>query len=399
MTTRTLLAATVVVTATAAVIASCNQGSSDSAGGTMDVMFTANAEDGTISLIDAQTLRVVRTLNIIPDGAEADPTENPVQGTVGQSITEAAGGENLAQDLDISPDGRTLYVSRGHRGDVAAFDLASMEMLWKQPVTGLRADHMTISKDGSTLYVSDLTVDMIQILDAATGAITGSLATGQWPHDSHISADGQRLFNASIGNIISPIEVRDAQRLAGQTPYQITVFDLASGERIRSYDFDAGIRPFVLADNDTIAYAQRSLWSGVFEYDLESGTILRELELPVAEGTGEEDFDFEAPHHGLALTDDESTLCLAGRISDYAAIVDTATMSLQATIATGDAPSWATNSPDGRYCFIANNRSDDVSVISYDSLTEVARIAVGDGPKFFEAATVPAEAACPPGVC
>ena len=37
----------------------------------------------------------------------------------------AARTPNFAQDTDISPDGRTLYVSRGYLGDVAAFDIAS----------------------------------------------------------------------------------------------------------------------------------------------------------------------------------------------------------------------------------------------------------------------------------
>ena len=38
------------------------------------------------------------------------------------------------------------------------------------------------------------------------------------------------------------------------------------------------------------------------------------------------DWDFEAPHHGLDMTSDESTLCAAGRASDYVALVSTRTM-------------------------------------------------------------------------
>ena len=67
----------------------------------------------------------------------------------------------------------------------------------------------------------------------------------------------------------------------------------------------------------------------------------RRLDLPVKPGLTPADFDFEAPHHGLAITDDGRTLCLAGRASDYAALVRAPELTLIATIPVGDAPGWA----------------------------------------------------------
>ncbi|MDX1510489.1 MAG: beta-propeller fold lactonase family protein, partial [Nitriliruptorales bacterium] len=350
----------------------------------IDVVFVANAEDGTVSVIETDTLTVIRTYDVIPDGPEASFEEDPEQALIGQRAAEEAGGVNVAQDLDLSPDGMTLYVSRGHRGDVAAFDLNSGDMLWRTSIAGVRADHMTIAPDGSRLYVSALMSDVVEVLDTGTGAIVDSFPTGQFPHDNHLSPDGRRLYNASIGNVLLPWEVRDLLVTAGQSPYVVSVTDTETGERLASHQFAAGVRPFALAHDETRLWAQLSEWSGVIEYDLEAREISRRLDLPVDEGTSEEDYDFEAPHHGLAVTADESMLCLAGRISDYAAIVDVETFTAVALIATGDAPSWAANSPDDRHCFIANNRDDTVSVISYATLTEEARIPTGDGPKYIE---------------
>ena len=93
------------------------------------------------------------------------------------------------------------------------------------------------------------------------------------------------------------------------------------------------------------------------------------------------DFDFEAPHHGLALTDDGRTLCLAGRASDYAALVRAPELTLIATIPVGDAPGWAETADAGRLCLIANTRSDDLSIISIADRKEILRLPVGDGPK------------------
>ena len=362
---------------------------SDAGPATRPVVFVANAEAGTVSLLDARSFRVLRTLDVLPDGTQAQLAEDaPTQALVGQQVVEAAGGINYVQDQDLSPDGRTLYVSRGHRGDVAAFDLASGDLLWKTPVSGLRADHMTLSGDGTRLYVSALTADVVEVLDAADGAVVDSFRTGEWPHDNHFSHDGTTLYNASIGNIVTPVEVRDARAQTPASPYVLTAVDATTLETTRSYAFDRGIRPYVVTADDRRMYAQLSELHGLIEYDLVEGRELRRLDLPVDEGVTEDDYSFEAPHHGLAITADERTLCAAGRASDYVALVDTTT--LQSTVVdVGDMPSWAVSGPGDEHCFVANTGDGTVSVVSYAEGREVARVPVGLGPKHLEIGDVP----------
>ena len=356
---------------------------------TRPVVFVANAEAGTVSMLDGRSFRVLRTLDVLPDGREAQLDEDaPAQALVGQRVVEAAGGINYVQDQDLSPDGRTLYVSRGHRGDVAAFDLATGTMLWKTPISGVRADHMTLSADGSRLYVSALTADVVEVVDTADGGVIDSFRTGEWPHDNHFSHDGALLYNASIGNIVTPVELRDARAATPASPYVLTVVEADTLEPVRTYAFDRGIRPYVVTADDTRMYAQLSELHGLVEYDLVSGRELRRLELPVDEGVTEDDYSFEAPHHGLALTADETTLCAAGRASDYVALVDTRT--LRPTIVdVGDMPSWAVSGPGVEHCFVANTGDGTVSVVSYDARREVARVPVGQGPKHLELGDVP----------
>jgi YVTN family beta-propeller protein len=352
-----------------------------------DVVFVANAEGGTVSVVDARTFTVLRELNVLPDGREAAPgTDDPVQALAGQRLIEAAGGNNYAQDQDLSPDGRRLYVSRGHRGDVAAFDLASGKLLWKVAIPGLRSDHMTLAPDGRRLYVSALTDNHVYVVDTTAKAITGSFASGEWPHDNHVSHDGKLVYNGSLGNIVAPKEAR------GQA--LLTVADAQTLEVKRTYAFEAGVRPYVLAHGDKTMYAQLSEYHGVIEFDLATGTITRKLDLPIDPGVTDADYDFEAPHHGLALAPDEKTLCAAGRASDYVALISTETMQPTKIIEVDDAPGWAANTPDGRYCFVTNTRADTLSVISYAAQREVTRIKVGDGPKQLEPGEVPLSVLC-----
>ena len=109
----------------------------------------------------------------------------------------------------------------------------------------------------------------------------------------------------------------------------------------------------------------------------------------MADNVSEDDWDFEAPHHGLALSADGRWLCAAGRASDYAAIVSTNPLQLSATVRVGDAPSWAALSLDDRYCLTANNRDDSVSIISMDEQREVKRIAVGRAAKHITVGHLP----------
>ena len=63
----------------------------------VSVVLVANAEGGTISIVDASRLTVVKELDIVPDGEQAAVGEDdPVQPLVGQRLVEAAGGTNLA---------------------------------------------------------------------------------------------------------------------------------------------------------------------------------------------------------------------------------------------------------------------------------------------------------------
>jgi YVTN family beta-propeller protein len=352
-----------------------------------EVAFVANGEDGTVTILDARSYKVLRVLDVVPDGATPSPAAgDPPLAPVDNAIMTALGGTNLAQDQDLSPDGRTLYVSRGHRGDVAAFDLATGALRWKVAVPGLRADHMTINRDGSRLYVSALTANEVVAIDTATHVIVGSAPTGQWPHDNHLTSDGKLLYNSSIGTIAAPEAVREAIPPA---PYQLTVIDPATMTVLRTFRFDRGIRPTAFTADGTTMYAQRSLESSLMKVRLRDGKIEQIVQLPVKPGVTKDDYDFEAPHHGLALSHDEKTLCVAGRISDYAALVDTATLQPRAIVPVGDAPGWAATSPDGRTCLLPDTRSNSVSVVSYADAKEIARVPVGRGPKQIEVGRVP----------
>ena len=77
------------------------------------------------------------------------------------------------------------------------------------------------------------------------------------------------------------------------------------------YSSTTRIRPWQFTPDEKGLYAQLSNEHAVVAYDLAARKVVRRLDLPVKPGVTVADWDFEAPHHGLALTDDGRTLCLA----------------------------------------------------------------------------------------
>ena len=341
--------------------------------GSREIAFVANAEDATVSLVDVAARKELRRIDVNPDRAKPSTT---------------AGTPNFAQDTDVSPDGRTLYVSRGYAGDVAAFDIASGKLLWRTPVDPQRADHMTLSKDGKALFVSALSQHRARRLDTATGRITGEVVTGDTPHDNQVSKDGRRLYNSSIGNVGLP---SDQAASGAGSPYQLTIADTRTLKVETQHPFERGIRPWRLAPDEKSLYAQLSDLHGVVAYDLVSRKIVRRLELPIGPRVTSADWVFAAPHHGLAMSADGRTLCIAGRASDYAALVRAPALTLIATVPVGDSPGWSELADGDRLCLTANTRSDDLSIVSVAERKEVARLKLGDGPKHITVARVPSD--------
>ena len=346
--------------------------------GMVEIAFVANSEGADVSLVDVSARKIVATIDINPE----------------KSVVKRPGAPNYAQDTDVSPDGRTLYVSRGYMGDVAAFDIASGRQLWRRALNTVRADHMTITPDGRWLFVSALFNHRVDRLDAKTGEITGSFISGVYPHDNQITTDGRYVINSSLGDMSIPVMKRDNIARPNEKSgyaYQLTVAEVESLEVTNRIRMPVGVRPWHMRDTGRELYAQTSNSHSVIAYSFPEGKELRRIDLPIKKGVTEADYDFEAPHHGLALSHSGTTLCLAGRASDYAALVRAPDLELIATVPVGDAPGWAVLAANDSVCLLANSRDDTLSFVSVKDAREMLRMPAGDGPKHITVADIPRE--------
>jgi YVTN family beta-propeller protein len=376
--------------------------------GTKSVLFVANNWDGTADIVDPQTFAKLGRLNVIPDLEERlaekalDPRKLGYFLAVRALIGE--GHDQYADDMFSSHDGRFVYVSRPSMADVVAIEIATGTIAWRFPMEGYRADHMAISPDGTRLLVSDSTARKVHALDTATGAKVGEFESGDSPHESNYSADGSRIFHASIGMVYTPADQPVADSSKGDRWFEIV--DAKSYKVLERLDigkvlaenghagYSSAVRPMAIAPGERIAYLQLSFLHGFVEFDLQTDKPLRIANLPVSEeaqSTPRENYLLDSAHHGLAINHEGTKLCAAGTMSDYAAIVQRDTFANK-IVATGSKPYWATNSADGKYCFVSFSGDDKVTVIDYASESVAADIPVGDHPQRMRMGLVRADA-------
>lgn len=283
-------------------------------------------------------------------------------------------------------------MSRPSFVDVVAFDLVTRTIVWRTPLAGYRADHMAISPDGRRLVVSASTANIVQEINTEDGAIVGQFESGDSPHENNYSLDGSKIFHASIGLVYTPTELLlgTGDTTKGERYFQVV--DSASNEILKRVDIgqrleEAGypgmssaVRPMAISPDERRFFFQISFFHGFVEYDLEADEIVRVVDLPKRTTEPLVNYQLDSAHHGLAISHDGRTLCAAGTMDGYAAMVDTQTFNYT-LVDVGPKPYWSTPSDDGRYCFVSVSEDDAVAVIDFESKQMVAKFTVGDHPQ------------------
>jgi len=413
--------------------------------GLRDVMFVGNNWAGTASVVDAHTFKVLkRGVNLIPDKDQelADIQADPVKLAYYLAIQQGPGEghDQYVDDMFTTKDGRYLAVSRPSFADVVWIDIAKAvagkpgSIVREQPMDGHRSDHMGLSPNGNRLLVSDSTANQVlefsmvdQTLPSGRVIKMGdrlrSFESGETPHESNYTADGTRIFHASIGKVYTP----------GDDP----LLDASKGDRwfeiVRNSDFtiarrwdmgkelaEAGhpgmssaVRPMAIAPGERFVYFQVSFFHGIVEFDTaakdlngtvdystgtkpepRTGAVRRLILLPNrVPDLPREQYVNDSAHHGLSIDDTGKTLCAAGTMDDYVALVDRATTRRKIfdTRSTGHAylkPYWTTEGL-GNTCWISLSGSDAVAVLDFETKKELAFLGVGDHPQRVRHGVVP----------
>ena len=414
--------------------------------GFRDVMWVGNNWDGTATIVDERSLKVLKTgVNLIPDKEQElqdirlAPDRLAFYLLIQQGPGE--GHDQYVDDMFTTKDGKHLAVSRPSFGDVVWIDIAKVttsggvdSVVREQQMDGYRTDHMGLSPDGRRLIVSDSTDRKVIEYSMMNETVGGkqikmgdrlrTFPSGETPHENNYSKDGQRIFHASIGRVYTPGDspsvgpvkigpVHDA--IKGDRWMQIVNnqdFSIARrwemGKELAESghpDMSAAVRPMAVSPDERFLYFQVSYYHGIVEFDTKApdvngkvdytaggipeprvGAVKRLMPLPNrVPDMPREQYVNDSAHHGLAMNKAGTTLCAAGTMDDYVALVDrkTATPKFFDTTTTGHdyaKPYWSTEGLNDT-CWISLSETDSLAVLSFKTKKELAYLPVGNHPQ------------------
>jgi YVTN family beta-propeller protein len=118
------------------------------------VIWAANAQDGTISIVDVESKKVTDTLAVNVNGANR---------------------------LKFTPDGKYVFVSSLGRPEVAIFDAATKGDVKRLKTGGSGAAGIQMQPDGTRVYVACTPDNFVAIVDLKTLEVTGRIEAGRQP--------------------------------------------------------------------------------------------------------------------------------------------------------------------------------------------------------------------------
>ena len=287
------------------------------------VLVASNAESS-VALIDAKTLREVARL---PTG------EGP-------------------HEVAVAPDGRTAYVANCASAGttVSVIDLVGRTVRTRFDLAPHRPHDLTVSRDGSLLFVACAPSRALLEVDAATGAIRKVWETGQeggWMVTA--APDARKIYAANLeGGSVSVVDrkagtVRTLTFTAGMMGMDvapngrelwvanlntntITVVDVASDRVLATFPSGgtAPVRLRFTADGKRVVVPHDESKSLVV-FDVAKRSIVGRIDLPV-------------PPKVLALSGDGRTAYLSSPPANTALVVDLAGMKVSAQVPVGKTP-------------------------------------------------------------
>lgn len=304
-------------------------------------IYVANEGDGTISVIGAESLEVIKTIKLggMPHNVNVDPLGKYFYATNHEESIEKTGhGDEHA----------------GHVPYLRILDAKSSKLLHSIPMNEIVA-HVVPSKDGKFVYVSREGGDTIVEVDLEKEKITNIFKVGEGPHGFVLSNDGKKLY---VPNMKS---------------HDVSIVDLASGQEERlSLKFNGNTCETPVAmgitNDDKHSFVTCGKSFEIYKIDNINKKIVARLGLKNGEFPGPIQVPVHQNNKYIYVPDMRNGVVHKVGIENFELIKDIPT----ATGAHGIAYSL-----DGKTAYVTNTWDNSLSVIDLESDTSIKKIEVG----------------------
>lgn len=319
MNTRTLLTAGLLM------LGSCGVMSQSPKPGTLLVL---NKNDNTLSFVDADALKVVKTIPV---------------------------GEG-SHELAVSADGKLAYApnyaTKTHGHSLSVIDVVAQKEIRRVELSPLLRPHGVEERDGKVYFISELTRTVARY-DYASDTLNWITGTGQdGGHMVVLTPDGKWIYTANrSSNTVSAIEI-------GETGSPGKIFQIATGSRPEGID---------------ISPDGKELWVGntgdgsIDIIDVSSNRIKQRLtvgKVPIR----------------IKFTPDGKRVLVSDNGAAELLVIDAQKREVIKRLKAEGSPVGLLVTPDGKRAFIARSGANLISVVDLGTLDFVGDIRTGNNP-------------------
>lgn len=168
--------------------------------------YVSSEKDDALTLIDLGTLTVKGTVPTCKRGRHMMLTPDRkllvactdsnaadlIDPATNKSLRRIPLGDE-PEAFDLSPDGKTIYVSNEDDGEASFIDFASGKKL-KSVAVGGEPEGVKVSADGKLVYVTSEVANLVHAIDVASGKIVKNIKAGKRPRRMAVTPDGQQLW-------------------------------------------------------------------------------------------------------------------------------------------------------------------------------------------------------------
>jgi YVTN family beta-propeller protein len=324
----------------------------------------------------AAQLRVIQT-NFAGDTIHIiDPATNKVVGKID--------GMEATHGITVAPDGSRIYITEESHNTLTVIDGKTLKVTKTIPLSG-NPNLVDITPDGRYLYVAialtydDLTdfprvkanptggvdvIDTQSLTNIKTISMTGGV------HDLNMTPDGKYVI---VGNA------------RGGKANVMSVVDTKTNAVAWTMPMNPAPSPMAVSKNpdgstDKI-YAQNGSLNGFQVVDFATRKIVNTVKLPDITDNAQNQYGPPAASHGIWVTSDQKTLLVASRFNSALYSYSLPDLKFLGVASLGGkGAGWLTVTPDNKTAYVANEHTNDVSVVDVATMKETTRIPVGFAP-------------------
>jgi YVTN family beta-propeller protein len=313
-------------------------------------IIQTNFAGDTINIIDPATNKVVgeikgmeatHGITVAPDGSRIYISEEATKTLQVTKRIPLSGNPNL---IDITPDGRWIYVAIALTYD----DLSDFPQIKANASGGVDV------------------IDTASLTNIKTIPIRGGI------HDLNVTPDGKYVIAGSSRGAKPPANL-------------MNVIDTRTNDFAWKFQMSPAPSPMAISSNPDGStkwvFAQLGGLNGFQVVDFATQKKINEIKLPELPAEKQNRHGPPAPSHGIALTADQKTLLVNSRLNSALYAYSVPDLKLLGTVPLGGkGAGWLVITPDDKTAYVANEHTNDVSVVDIKSLKEVALIPVGIAP-------------------